>query len=506
MKNFLTFLTLSVLIIITIKSNCQEQNATSDLKQNKTIAIVLDNSGSMRKNDPGFLTKEVVANFLTSVDKNTQITIILFDTEVKMLLPLTLLNNDSIVKEAGQRLEEINYKGQFTNIPGAIERAIYELKVNSITGSEKAVILLTDGYIDTGDQAKDRDKSVWMRNSLTKDAESEKIKIFGIAFTENADYQLIQELAQKTGGDYYRAITPEDIRPVFEKIYKKITTPERNVTSESGLNKPKDNSVGNVQLLIIVGFLIILVIAILAIVKLISNRSSSAQVIVRGNSSPSAGSQDSPGHLPVPAAKFIDKNKISGKTEFIIRKSSTSIGREETNDFVLPEKTVSGHHASLFYRDKCFFIIDNHSSNHTYLNGKELAAGTEVLLRNNDEVKFDTFPFLFILPQPAESTVLRPRQVKEEPHGTGTVLSTRDELKKGKDKASEKKELVAPAAGNIGEEETETVLKQNFCPNHPAIKATELCPVCKKAFCKVCMVKIGGEIMCKSCSGKFLTL
>jgi len=438
----------------------------------------------------------VVANFITSVDKNTQITIILFDTDVKMLLPLILLNNDSIVKVAGQRLEEINYKGQFTNIPAAIERAIYELKVNSITESEKAVILLTDGFIDTGDQVKDGEKSDWLRNSLTKDAESEKIKIFGIAFTENADYQLIQELAQKTGADYYRALTPEDIRPVFEKIYKRIATPEKYGTSESGLNKPKDNSGRNVQLLIIIGFLVIVVIAIIALVKIISNRPSSAQVRAHDSLSSSTG------HLPVPAAKFIDKSKISGKAELIINKSNTSIGREETNDFVLPEKTISGHHASLIYRDKWFFLIDNHSSNHTYLNGKELKTDTEVSLRNNDEVKFDTYPFLFVIPQLAEKTVLSPRQAMEEPQGAGTILRTKDDLKKKKDKATEKKEVIAPAVGNIGEEEAETVLKQKFCPNHPAVKANELCPVCRKAFCKVCIVKNDDEIMCKSCAGK----
>jgi pSer/pThr/pTyr-binding forkhead associated (FHA) protein/Mg-chelatase subunit ChlD len=502
MKNLLTFLTLSFLLIIPLQTKCQGQNTAPESEQNKSIAIVLDNSGSMRKNDPAFLTKEVVANFLTSVDKNTQIAIILFDTEVKMLLPLSLPGDDSTVKEVVQKLEGINFKGQFTNISGAIERAIYELKVNSVTGSEKAVILLTDGFIDTGDKALDIKKSDWLRNSLTKEAEAEKIQIFGIAFTENADYQLIQELSQKTGADYYRALTPEDIRPVFEKIYKKITTPEKYGTSESDLIKPKDNSGRNVQVLIIVGFLIVLVVAIIALVKILSNRSSHSQVVVHRNSALSPDPHDAAGPLPVPSAKFIDRNKISGKSEFMIRKSNTSIGREETNDLVLSEKTISGHHASVIYRDKCFFIIDNNSSNHTYLNGKELKAGAEFLIRNNDEVKFDTYPFLFVVPQPAEKTVLSPKQAKEEPQGTGTVLRTGDEQKKEKGNAPEKKEAVAPAGGKIDEEESETVLKQNFCPNHPAVKANELCPVCKKAFCKVCIDKTADKVMCKSCAEK----
>ena len=484
---------MSLPFIIALNSKSKGQSVSSAPDQNKSIAIVLDNSGSMKKNDPGLLTKKVVANFLTSTDKNTQISILLFDTDVKMLMPLIRLDNDSIINLARQKLDKIDYKGQYTDIPGAVERAIYELKNDIVPGSEKAVILLTDGFIDTGDATRDSEKSEWLRNSLTKEAEAGKIKIFGIAFTENADYQLMQELAQKTGAGYYRALKPEDIQPVFKKVYEKISMPEKQVIAEPepDLIEPDDHSGRNMQIIIIAGFLIVAVIAIIVLVKILSNRP--APVIVREGALSSSGTHDIANQLPVPAARLIDIKNISGKSEFTVRKSKTSVGREEANDFVLSEKTISGYHASIIYRDrdKSFFIVDHNSSNHTYLNGKELKAGKEVMLRDNDEVRFDTYPFQFVIPLPAPKTVLSSGKDKEK-----TVLRPKDEKEKIKDKTPEKK-VAAPIDNN--EEERETVLKQNFCPNHPAVKVTELCPVCKKAYCKVCMVEKDGKMMCKAC-------
>ena len=55
------------------------------------IILVLDNSGSMKKNDPEFLTHEVVTNFLFGVGERSRLGMITFDKVVHLHEPLKTL-------------------------------------------------------------------------------------------------------------------------------------------------------------------------------------------------------------------------------------------------------------------------------------------------------------------------------------------------------------------------------------------------------------------------------
>ncbi|MEM7027839.1 MAG: vWA domain-containing protein, partial [Pseudomonadota bacterium] len=190
----------------------------------KDVFLVLDNSGSMKKNDPGFLVSEAVKEFISQQDGNTRVGIIIFDQSVKLPVALTeatFANRITILDS----LNEINYKGLFTDSPAGVERAIYELKNTGREDAEKSIIFMTDGIVDTGDAEKDIEKAKWLREDLAPDAADNEIKIFGIAFTEAADFQLIQSIAQKTDGEYFRALQAEDLTDVFTRIDQIINEP-----------------------------------------------------------------------------------------------------------------------------------------------------------------------------------------------------------------------------------------------------------------------------------------
>ena len=57
------------------------------------IMLVLDNSGSMLKNDPKFLTPEVVTNFLGDLADKARLGMIIFDQEARLLEPVRALPN-----------------------------------------------------------------------------------------------------------------------------------------------------------------------------------------------------------------------------------------------------------------------------------------------------------------------------------------------------------------------------------------------------------------------------
>ena len=52
--------------------------------------LVLDNSGSMKKNDPKFLVAEAIKEFISQKNENTRVGIIIFDGKVQLKVSLTV--------------------------------------------------------------------------------------------------------------------------------------------------------------------------------------------------------------------------------------------------------------------------------------------------------------------------------------------------------------------------------------------------------------------------------
>ena len=185
------------------------------------VIVLLDNSGSMRQNDPSFALKGAVNKFFANLPADTRAGVLIFDQKVSYPVPLSVV--DTAVQAAvTNSLTKVDYRGQYTNIPAAMERAIYELKTNGRKDAGKVVVFMTDGIVDTGNPSVDAEKAKWLRDELAADAADNGIRIFGIAFTENADFFLIQSLAKKTSGEYFRALKPGDLDAVFSKVEERL--------------------------------------------------------------------------------------------------------------------------------------------------------------------------------------------------------------------------------------------------------------------------------------------
>lgn len=188
---------------------------------------MLDNSGSMRTNDPENLINVAVRAFLDRLQGDQHVAIIAFDKRASMLMPLSPLNDESRPRFLSS-LDAIDYAGQLTDSPAALERALYELRESSRPGAERSIVFMTDGIVDVapeGPDPGDVEKGRWMKSTLADLAAESAVRIFGIAFTDGADFELIQMLAKRTGGEYYRAYTPTDMDAVFDSIHERLTRP-----------------------------------------------------------------------------------------------------------------------------------------------------------------------------------------------------------------------------------------------------------------------------------------
>lgn len=89
--------------------------------------------------------------------------------------------------------------------------------------------------------------------------------------------------------------------------------------------------------------------------------------------------------------------QLRTRERYFIRKSPFMIGRDTPGaDCDIHDNTNVGHrHASIIQRDTEFFVIDQHSTNHTYLNGVMITCGVETRLSDGDRLKFADEEFEF---------------------------------------------------------------------------------------------------------------
>lgn len=420
------------------------------------LMFVIDNSGSMKKNDPEFITAKVVTTFIKKLPYESRVGMVMFDQKAVLLEPLTDVGSEEAQKQFVASLAKVDYKGQYTNSALGIERALYELKSDGRQDSQKGIVFVTDGIVDTGDIMRDQELNQWLKQDLTAESRSLGVRIFGIAFSDAADFVLIQALAARTDGGYYRIYDAASISGVLDDILtllillepKPIETPstaqsepsgpvatpepeldepvqvqaDQTATPASTTTQPKDQmNNSSIQFLFVI---LALVVTFLAGVLVFF-------YIRQMNAMKKAAPKIVPPEVP-PEAFLEDLENVlqQGNTPLEIKKARITIGRDPRNDIVIAKPTISSFHATIEYKNMIFYLEDQRSTNGTKLNDNKMQANMPVRLKNGDRINFATFTFKFIIPNqiPFGETAMISMTALEGPEsGTTVVVNLEDE-------------------------------------------------------------------------------
>jgi len=449
------------------------------------VIVVLDNSGSMKKNDPNALMSKAVGDFASDLSSDSRLGIIIFDQSVRVPLELAMAATPDFKVQVAKALEGVSYSGQWTDIPGGVERAIYLLREQRRPNARQVIVLFTDGMVETGNAQKDAERSRWLQESLSAEARQLGIRVFGIAFTEEADFRLLQSVAQSTGGEHYRVLAPGDIDAVFKRIRSRLQAIAEVETREKAEGKSAPVASGPPKLtattsgdplLWSLGMLLLVAAAGGAVWKL------------RSRSFPAATLRDVGGH--------------TGRDQFPLRRRVNRIGRDtKGNDIIIPHDTVSTLHAEVERRGSTYFVRDLGSSNGTFVNGKKISepnAIREASLKHADRLRFDAFEFQFLIDGIAAA-----------PAASGAPVTPAGTRLRSGTPAGSSPSPEAPAEGSRAQVDLNplapTRLKTGKCNVHKAWNAVAVCPQCGYEKCQQCMTKKGGVQVCIDCSSRNLT-
>ncbi len=432
------------------------------------VVLVLDDSASMRRVDPGRLMRRGVRDFALALGDDTQLAVVVFGERADVALPLGPVR----VGTLEQALGRLAYRAPRTDIPGGVERALYALRTGGRPDVQRAVVVFTDGVVDLGSAARTAAQSRWLREDLADEARALGVPIFGIAFTDAADVDLMQTLARATGGSYFRVADASGIADAFAHVRERVTELARRWIPEHASPPPAATfAVDTATLAAALGMLGVLV----AVFVRIGRRR--------------------PGEAAMPKAELRAVDPDGEPAIHRLRAPVTRIGRAKDNDVVLPCDTVSAHHALIEWRGGSFHLKDLGSSNGTRRNGKlvsdrEQKEPRSIRLRHRDRIAIDRQDFEFVLVGAADLDETRVASL-----GIAGALGDRQAAKR--DGTTATMPLVMPPGEMPGDGPA-----TGTCLIHETWPAFGACNDCGKAWCQWCLTERDGKRFCRGCAEK----
>lgn len=192
------------------------------------IRLLIDVSGSMKKNDPNNLRAPALRLIVGLLPNDSKAGTWTFGKYVNMLVPFREVN-DAWKLEAELQSKNIHSYGLFTNIEQALNKATANQKgVDS--RYRRSVILLSDGLVDVSPDDKINKKSRQrILDVIVPRLKKNNVAVHTIALSNAADHQLLRAISLATDGWYEQVDNADELQRVFlhlfEKAAKRDTVP-----------------------------------------------------------------------------------------------------------------------------------------------------------------------------------------------------------------------------------------------------------------------------------------
>ncbi|MBN1977727.1 MAG: VWA domain-containing protein [Anaerolineae bacterium] len=180
-----------------------------EVKKPVDVVVVMDVSGSMGGEKISAARTSLI-EFVNLLDGRDRLQVILFDDELIMLTPMSQLSDKR--EDVTRRVSGI-VEGDDTRLYDAVKLAYEEMEANGDPDHIRAIVVLSDGQ----DTASELSLGQLLPVIHAQSESGSGTKIFTIAFGGDADKDVLQQIAEPTGGKLYEG-DPKTIREVYADI------------------------------------------------------------------------------------------------------------------------------------------------------------------------------------------------------------------------------------------------------------------------------------------------
>lgn len=187
------------------------------------VRVLIDVSGSMKKNDPQNLRAPAMRMLVGLMPEQSRAGVWTFAKMVNMLVPWKPVNDDWR-QNAIDKSKGIHSLGLFTNI----EQVLHKATANQKTPDPKfrrSMILLSDGFVDIEpDKAASLASRQRILDQIVPKLKKLNITVHTIALSDKADHELLKALSMATDGWYRQADSAEALQRIFLHLFEQATT------------------------------------------------------------------------------------------------------------------------------------------------------------------------------------------------------------------------------------------------------------------------------------------
>lgn len=190
------------------------------------VALVVDTSGSMRTTDPQKLRETAAQIFIDLLSPGDQLSIITFNTEAEVMLPLQEVKSNEDKAQFKRLLEPKMVTNGDTNYLEALNEAANQLDSITTGNVRKVILFLTDGKPEP-DSRKSRNlkfmntymESLWAGVS---DLALKRYPVYCVGFSNNIDSAVLERISRETQGTVKTSENPAELAVSFFDILSRL--------------------------------------------------------------------------------------------------------------------------------------------------------------------------------------------------------------------------------------------------------------------------------------------
>ncbi len=215
-------LVISALLVLAVFGGISRAAETDT--QGIDAVILLDCSGSMKKTDPMMYRKPAARMFISLLGEDDRAAVVGFSDTAEVFSGLTPAADEAGRQRLVKALERIQSTGAHTNLYEALSKGYDLLKPSP--KKKKMIILMSDGRMDVGDRARDSALISAMKTTLISEARGAGIKIYTMAFSDEADRDLLRDVARLGGGLFISGRSDRNLHLDFASIFERAKSPD----------------------------------------------------------------------------------------------------------------------------------------------------------------------------------------------------------------------------------------------------------------------------------------